>query len=85
VVEGTGFSVGSLGIGASIIVMVGALLTEGLIFGGLMEGNAWMSEGFEGLLAIGTLDRVLFNEFMTVGATRHGIWVLLMIFESKLI
>ena len=82
-VEGTGFCVGSLGIGASIIVMVSALLTEILIFWGLMEGNAWMSEGFEGLLAIGTLDRVLFNGFMTVGATRHGIWVLLMIFESN--
>jgi len=82
VVEGTGFSVGSLGIGASIIMMVGTLLTEGLIFRGLMEGNAWVSEGFEGLLAIGTLDHVLFNEFMTVGATRHGIWVLLTIFEN---
>lgn len=82
-VEGAGFSVGSLGIGASIIVMVGTLLTEGLIFGGLMEGNAWVSKGFEGLLAIGTLDRVLFNGFMTVRATRHGIWVLLVIFESN--
>jgi hypothetical protein len=48
-----------------------------------MEGNPWVSEGFEGLLAIGTLDRFLFNGFMTVGATRHGIWVLLMIFESN--
>ena len=82
-VEGAGFSVGSLGIGASIIMMVGALLTEVLIFWGLMEGNAWVSKGFEGLLAIGTLDRFLFNGFMTVGATRHGIWVLLMIFESN--
>ena len=84
-VEGAGFSLGSLGIGASIIVMVGTLLTEVLIFGGLMEGNPWVSEGFEGLLAIGTLDRFLFNGFMTVGATRHGIWVLLIIFESKLV
>ena len=84
-VEGTGFSVGSLGIGASIIVMVGTLLTEGLIFGGLMERNAWVSKGFEGLLAIGTLDRFLFNGFMTVGATRHGIWVILIIFELKLV
>jgi len=83
VIEGTGFRVGSLGIGASIIVMVGALLTEGLIFWGLMEGNPWMSEGFEGLLTIGTLDRFLFNGFMTVGATRHGIWVLLIIIESN--
>jgi hypothetical protein len=83
VVQGAGFSLGSLGIGASIIVMVGTLLTEILIFGGLMEGNPWVSEGFESLLAIGTLDRVLFNGFMTVGATRHGIWVLLMIFESN--
>lgn len=82
-IEGTGFRVGSLGIGASIIVMVGALLTEGLIFWGLMEGNPWMSEGFEGLLTIGTLDRFLFNGFMTVGATRHGIWVLLIIIESN--
>jgi hypothetical protein len=85
VVEGTGFCVGSLGIGASIIVMVGTLLTEVLIFWGLMEGNPWVSKGFEGLLAIGTLDHVLFNGFMTVGATRHGIWVLLIIFESKLV
>ena len=84
-VESTGFSVGSLGIGASIIVMVGTLLTEILIFWGLMEGNPWVSEGFEGLLAIGTLDHVLFNGFMTVGATRHGIWVILIIFESKLV
>jgi hypothetical protein len=84
-VEGTGFRVGSLGIGASVIVMVGALPTEILIFGGLMEGNPWVSKGFEGLLAIGTLDHVLFNEFMTVGATRHGIWGILIIFESKLI
>ena len=84
-VEGTGFSVGSLGIGASIIVMVGTLLTEILIFWGLMEGNPWVSEGFEGLLAIGTLDYVLLNGFMTVGATRHGIWVILIIFESKLV
>jgi hypothetical protein len=83
VIEGAGFRVGSLGIGASVIVMVGALPTEILIFGGLMEGNPWVSEGFEGLLTIGTLDRFLFNGFMTVGATRHGIWVLLMIFESN--
>jgi len=83
VVESAGFSLGSLGIGASIIVMVGTLLTEVLIFWGLMEGNAWVSKCLEGLLAIGTLDRFLFNEFMTVGATRHGIWVLLMIFESN--
>jgi hypothetical protein len=83
VVQGAGFSLGSLGIGASIIVMVGTLLTEILIFWGLMEGNAWVSKGFEGLLAIGTLDCVLFNGFMTVGATRHGIWVLLIIFESN--
>jgi hypothetical protein len=83
VVQGAGFSLGSLGIGASIIVMIGTLLTEILIFWGLMQGNAWVSKGFEGLLAIGTLDRGLFNEFMTVGATRHGIWVLLMIFESN--
>ena len=84
-VEGAGFSVGSLGIGASIIVMIGTLPTEILIFGGLVEGNAWVSEGFEGLLTIGTLDRFLFNGFMTVGATRHGIWVILIIFELKLV
>ena len=61
------------------------ILLAVLIFLGLMQGNAWVSKGFEGLLAIGTLDRFLFNGFMTVGATRHGIWVLLMIFESKLV
>lgn len=70
-VEGTGFSIGTLGKGTGIILMVGAAIAQKSVSRRLVQGNTGMTIGFENITAVGTDNRLSIDGLVTAGTIGH--------------